>query len=411
LADSSAEDVDALDIDFNGKIYLSTLGDFAVDGLAGADEDVFICVPSSLGNVTACNYSPSLYFDGSAWGLSANDVDAFNFLTVGPIPTATPTNTPAPTNTPTNTATATNTFTATATFTATNTATHTATPTDTGTPTNTATPTDTPTVGPSPTSTDTPTAPATFTPSNTPTNTSTPSPTLTPTATATPSQTFTPTPTFAPSPTSELSDLIFADGFESGNFSAWSSNKNDVGDLSVTAASALVGSNGMQVLVDDTVSIYVTDELPNAEPRYRARFYFDPNLIAMTDGLDFYLLTGYDTSSVFQVQFGFSAGNYRLRLRQTNDSAGTTSTAWVNITDAPHFIEVEWRAATAVGANDGGATLWIDGVLSGSLSGVDNDTRRIEYVRLGAVSGLNVGVSGTYYIDAFESRRQTYIGP
>jgi len=167
----------------------------------------------------------------------------------------------------------------------------------------------------------------------------------------------------------------------------------------------------MQVVVDDTVAIYVTDELPSTETRYRARFYLDPNSISMADGLDFYIFTGYDTTSAFQVQLGFSAGNYRIRLRQQNDSSTTTSTAWVTISDAPHAIEIEWWASTAAGANNGGANLWIDGIPSGSLSGLDNDTRRIEYVRLGAVSGLNAGTSGTYYLDAFESRRQTYIGP
>ena len=64
-----------------------------------------------------------------------------------------------------------------------------------------------------------------------------------------------------------------------------------------------------------------------------------------------------------------------------------------------------WAASAA------GATLWIDGVQSGSLSGVDNDTRRIDHVALGAVSGIDAGTLGTYYLDAFESRRQTYIGP
>jgi len=167
----------------------------------------------------------------------------------------------------------------------------------------------------------------------------------------------------------------------------------------------------MQVVVDDTVAIYVNDDRPIAEPHYQARFYFDPNSISMVDGLDFYIFNGYDTASVLQVQFGFSAGNYRIRVRQQNDANGTTSTAWVTITDALHVIEIEWQAATAVGANNGIAMLWIDGVQSGSLSGLDNDIRRIEYVRLGAVSGLNAGTLGTYYLDAFESRRQTYIGP
>src|SRR6185436_9925234 len=70
----------------NGKVYLSTLDAFSVNGVAGADEDVFICEPISLGDVTACNYSSALYFDGSTWGLSANDIDAFNFLSLGPTP-------------------------------------------------------------------------------------------------------------------------------------------------------------------------------------------------------------------------------------------------------------------------------------------------------------------------------------
>jgi hypothetical protein len=207
------------------------------------------------------------------------------------------------------------------------------------------------------------------------------------------------------------SDLIFSDGFETGSLSAWSSSRPDAGDLSVTTAAALVGSDGMQAVVDDTVAIYVTDELPNAETHYRARFYLNPNSISMAEGMDFYIFTGYQTSSVFQVQLGFSAGNYRIRLRQQNDSNTTTSTAWINIVNGINVIEIEWWAASAAGANNGGANLWINGNPSGSLSNLDNDTRRIEFVRLGAISGLNAGTLGTYYLDAFESRRENYIGP
>jgi len=81
------------------------------------------------------------------------------------------------------------------------------------------------------------------------------------------------------------------------------------------------------------------------------------------------------------------------------------------IGDGPHSIELDWRAATAVGANNGGLTLWIDGVQQADLTGVDNDTLQIDRVRLGAVTGIDTGTRGTYYFDAFESRRQTFIGP
>jgi len=123
LADTNNEDADALDVTSNGNIYLSTLGDFAVSGLSGADEDVFVCAPTSIGPTTACNYSPALYFDGSTWGLDANDVDAINLplvqsppLSITPTPnpptatptatlTRTPTSTPTKTSTPTATST------------------------------------------------------------------------------------------------------------------------------------------------------------------------------------------------------------------------------------------------------------------------------------------------------------------
>ena len=124
LADgSNNEDIDALDVDANGNIYLSTLGDFIVPGVTGFDEDVFVCVPSSVGTNTACSYSAALFFDGSSWAQTANDVDAFNLLSSGPLPSPTPTNTPTSTLTPTQTSTPTNTSTTTPTFTPTNTAT------------------------------------------------------------------------------------------------------------------------------------------------------------------------------------------------------------------------------------------------------------------------------------------------
>ena len=66
---------------------------------------------------------------------------------------------------------------------------------------------------------------------------------------------------------------------------------------------------------------------------------------------------------------------------------------------------------TAAGANSGGLKFWIDGAQQTDLTGVDNDTRRIDQVRLGAANGVDNGTRGTYFFDAFESRRLTFIGP
>ena len=212
---------------------------------------------------------------------------------------------------------------------------------------------------------------------------------------------------------SSPSDLIFADGFESGNLAAWTSNSNDLGDLSVSAVSALSGTQGMQAVINDNNSIYVNDDTPNAEPRYRARFYFDPNSITMANNDAHNIFKGFAGASteVLRVEFRFSSGVYQLRTALLNNSSAWTNMNWFTISDAPHFIEVDWRAATAAGANDGGLTLWIDGAQQQDLTGIANDTWRVDRARMGALSGIDNGTRGTYYFDAFESRRQTYIGP
>jgi hypothetical protein len=76
LNTTADEDVEAAAVDGNGRVYLRTLGDFSVSGLSGQDEDVFVCTPTSLGPTTACSFS--LFFDGTARGLSADDIDAID---------------------------------------------------------------------------------------------------------------------------------------------------------------------------------------------------------------------------------------------------------------------------------------------------------------------------------------------
>ena len=206
----------------------------------------------------------------------------------------------------------------------------------------------------------------------------TPTPTPTATFTPTPTATFTPTPTatatFTPTPT-QPADLIFADGFESGNLSAWSSSVTDGGDLSAAGEAALVGSYGLKAVADDIQAIYVVDDTPSGEARYRAHFHFDPNSAGMTSGATFPILFGMvDASNPgLRVEFRYYSGSYQVRARLLDDAGGWTSSSWFTISDAPHTLEVDWKAATAAGANNGYLTFWIDGTQQANLTGVDND--------------------------------------
>ena len=210
-----------------------------------------------------------------------------------------------------------------------------------------------------------------------------------------------------------IPEAIFSDGFESGNLSAWSSAVTDGGDLSASDAAALVESKGLQAVIDDNNAIYLTDLSPEAEPRYRARFYFDPNSIGMANSDRHLIFTGSLGSStmILQLELRFYGGIYYLRAYTLDDTGVWRYSGWIPIVDAAQAVEIDWRAATAPGANDGYLTLWINGAQKASLANLDNDTRRMDQVRLGAVSGIDAGTRGTYYFDAFASRRSSYIGP
>jgi hypothetical protein len=72
----AGEEIDAAAIDPAGAIYLSAFDAFSVPGVSGADEDVFVFTPTSLGSVTSGTYATTLVFDGSTFSLDANDVYA-----------------------------------------------------------------------------------------------------------------------------------------------------------------------------------------------------------------------------------------------------------------------------------------------------------------------------------------------
>ncbi len=197
-----------------------------------------------------------------------------------------------------------------------------------------------------------------------------------------------------------LPDPIFADGFESGGLTAWSSSATGSGTLTVSTNAALAGTYGMQALVNSTTSRYVRDDLPYLEPRYHARLYFDPNSLTMANNNAFYLLYGYSGSTVvLRAELGFTtAGGYRLQVSAVNNASTWTYSGWVSVTDAPHYLELDFQSGTA------GRVDWsLDGIAQPPVTGFDNSSRKIDQVRLGTVAGLDAGTTGTIYFGQTEN--------
>lgn len=70
LSDNGNEDVDAADIRADGRILLSTLGNFSVHGVNGGDEDVIRFTPMQLGSNTSGSYT--MFLDLSTLGIATS---------------------------------------------------------------------------------------------------------------------------------------------------------------------------------------------------------------------------------------------------------------------------------------------------------------------------------------------------
>ena len=57
-----------------GIVYLTTLDNFTANGLSGDGNDIFTCIPGTLGNNTSCPLT--LFWDGDNYGLSGERIDA-----------------------------------------------------------------------------------------------------------------------------------------------------------------------------------------------------------------------------------------------------------------------------------------------------------------------------------------------
>ena len=203
------------------------------------------------------------------------------------------------------------------------------------------------------------------------------------------------------------SDMIFADGFESGTFQNWSLTTGT--NLAVSPRSALDGTYGMEANLSGTSRSYVTDDSPTVETSYRARFEFDPNGVILRSGIEQILVarTAAGTTT-FRLEVSKKAKGYRIRLVTTLPGGITAAGPWTALSDGPHVIEILWQAA-ATNAQNGSARLWLDGTMAGDLSGLANAGARIDLVRLGLVEVASG--SGTQFFDAFVSTRGAPIEP
>jgi hypothetical protein len=211
-------------------------------------------------------------------------------------------------------------------------------------------------------------------------------------------------------------DLIFRDDFESGQLARWSSASTDGDDLAVSPAGPMAGTTfGLRATVNDTARLYLQDDSPDAESRYRARFYLDPGAFDPGEAASHFrtrVFLAFDGASRRQVALVLKrqGGSYSMAGRVRLDGGGRVDTGFHPLAAGPHFVELDWARGSSPGVADGRLELRVDDAVVSILTGLDNGGAAIESARMGALS-VKPGASGALYFDQFESRRQSHIGP
>ncbi|TKJ30224.1 MAG: hypothetical protein CEE40_05530 [Chloroflexi bacterium B3_Chlor] len=203
--------------------------------------------------------------------------------------------------------------------------------------------------------------------------------------------------------------LIFADGFEAGNFAAWAAVVGAVriapeaamGPGLLGAASPAASTLGMAADVNGTAPAYVVDDTPNHEAFYIARFYFHPNGTD-TAGDHHEIFLGRDGSgtTIFGIQYQHVVGDtYEIRA-WVRHSGGQAFTNWYEISNAPHLLTIWWESSPAATFH-----LFIGSPWHEALSGLNTSAYLVDEVWLGPSLGLTAGMKGTEYYDEFVSLR------
>ena len=179
-------------------------------------------------------------------------------------------------------------------------------------------------------------------------------------------------------------DTIFNDDFETGDLSGWTSSQTDSGNLSASQSADYWGDYGLQAVINDNNAIYVQDDSPANEGQYRARFYVNPDHLAMASGDVLDLFTASSSGAdVLRAQMQKVPGTYfddrdprfvyTGTWAQTSEAGNYASTATYSNTAATKDATFTFTGDQFVFyytgyTNRGVMNIYIDGALATSLN-------------------------------------------
>ena len=161
-------------------------------------------------------------------------------------------------------------------------------------------------------------------------------------------------------------------------------------------------------LIDPFVKLpfaYVRDDTPAAETTYNAKFYLRLDSLTLSASDEIGHFNGYSANGnpQFRIVLRTSLSENRVAIFAWDDDAGALVEHSVDFLLPLGFrsVDLSWRA----GSGDGEFLVSIDGAAPDGLTGLNNGSSRIDFVRWGAVDGTLASSTGSMELDEFSSWR------
>ncbi len=209
------------------------------------------------------------------------------------------------------------------------------------------------------------------------------------------------------------SSIIMVDGFETGDFSSWSSVYNP-DKLVQCAAATVFGDYGLCVRAYPGEIKFTSLNLVNPGNTFEMDFFFNPNNISIGSETLTLLTTQYQNSRLvpFTVQVSQTENGYRIRLGGNDNTGNWFFTQWYQIKSQTTKITVNWSSAlvqarSAVNAAE--ISLSINDVHKETISGIANNELLLDSIRFGLIDPIKYPqASGIFYLDHFELHAPPY---
>ena len=171
--------------------------------------------------------------------------------------------------------------------------------------------------------------------------------------------------------------VLFTDGFESNDFSAWDkASGSNGGSVSTGTDYKYAGSYGACLYghgVGGTAEIHLEKDVSSSTEFWHS-FWFKPVSCDYPDGtLRVMLQVRNASTTAFRLAFGTVGANKRFNMGYRSDGGDWTvlDVSDLNVSLGTwYFIEFH----TKIGAGDGEAALFVDGVERASVSGISNSS-------------------------------------